>query len=65
MQHTRYSLIGQVAWKGRRVLWRGTKVYVHHRYGVRIPSRRTVIVVAAGTTVLAGAIAISVQREHG
>ncbi len=65
MASTGYKLIGKAVWKGRRYVWVGTKLYVHHRYGVRVPSRRTVVVVGAGTTVIAGAIVLGAQRERG
>jgi hypothetical protein len=65
MSSTGYKLIGIVVWKTRAVAWEATKVYVRHRYGVRIPRRRTVVLVAAGSTVLAGAVAIGVQRDRG
>jgi hypothetical protein len=65
MSSTGYKLIGMAVWKTRAVAWDATKLYVRHRYGVQIPRRRTVVLVVAGTTVVAGAVAIGVQRDRG
>ncbi len=55
MNATGYKVLGFVVWKVRAVVWDGAKVYLRHRYGVRVPSRR--VVGLATLTVGAGVVA--------